>query len=58
VTLIVLLLWLGEKVRDTAVASHLASFAAKLRLESEARPGTLSDNDLAAGSTIGVLRNG
>jgi hypothetical protein len=36
--LIVLLLWLGEKVRDTAVASHLADFASRPRVEAKA-PG-------------------
>ena len=36
--LIVLLFWLGEKVRDTAVASHLADFASRSHVESKA-PG-------------------
>jgi hypothetical protein len=36
--LLVLLLWLGEKVRDTAVATHLVDFASRPRIESKA-PG-------------------
>jgi hypothetical protein len=38
--LIVLLLWLGEKVRDTAVATHLPMFAAKSHREQPITSGT------------------